>query len=126
MPTLIEELKKAEENQQKQEELKQAIIKFVEQPNIHNTLKKGASKGINASINKGYTWLMAKDYATELERLGYLFLMDTPDKSKSLLTAHIDLLNDGASVYIEHYDNNKLTKEHVLQALESIIGLEDE
>ena len=124
MPTLVEELKKVEENQQKQEELKQAIIKFIEQPNIHNTLKKGASKGINASLNR-YTRLMAKDYATELERLGYLFSMDTPDKSKSLLIAHIDLLNNGASVYIEYYNNKQITKEHALQTLKIIIGLEE-
>lgn len=51
--------------------------------------------------------------------------MEQPDQIKPMLTAHIDLLTDGASLYIEHYDSNQLTKEQVLQALDGVIGLED-
>lgn len=126
MPTLAEELKRAEENEQKQNQLRHAILQFVEQPNIHNLLKKAASKEINASINNGYNYLKSKGHDSEIEPLGYLFAMDSPDRSKSLLLAHIDLLTNSTSVYIEHYDSNQLTKEQVLQALESVIGLNEE
>lgn len=36
------------------------------------------------------------------------------------------MIDTGVCVYIEHYDNNQLTKEQALQALESIIGLNEE
>lgn len=52
--------------------------------------------------------------------------MEQPEQVKPMLTAHIDLLTDGASLYIEHYDSNQLTKEQVLQSLQTIIGLEEE
>lgn len=38
MPTLVEELKRAEENEQKQNQLRHAILQFVEQPNIQFVL----------------------------------------------------------------------------------------
>lgn len=126
MPTLVEELKRAEENEQKQNQLRHAILQFVEQPNIHNLLKKAASKEVNAQLNNGYIQLNAKDYAPKLKPLGYLFSIDAPDRSKPLLLAHIEMIDTGVCVYIEHYDNNQLTKEQALQALESIIGLDEE
>jgi len=52
--------------------------------------------------------------------------MDSPDRSKSLLLAHIDLLTDNTSVYIEQYDSNQIPKEHALQTLKTIIGLDEE
>lgn len=58
--------------------------------------------------------------------MGYTFCMEQPEQVKPMLTAHIDLLTDGASLYIEHYDSNQLTKEQVLQSLQTIIGLEEE
>lgn len=125
MPTLIEKLKKVEKNQQNANELKQAIIKFVKQPNIYNTLKQGALNGISAEINNGFTTLEAKKNDTDWERLGYLFSMETPHQIKPVLVAHIDLLNNGANVYIEHYESEQITKEHALQSLQSIIGLEN-
>lgn len=36
MPTLVEELKKAEENQQKQEELEKAIKEYIIRPNVYD------------------------------------------------------------------------------------------
>lgn len=126
MPTLVEELKRAEENEQKQNQLKHAILQFVERPNIHNLLKKAASKEINASINNGYNYLKSKGHDREIEPLGYLFAMDSPDRSKSLLLAHIDLLTDSTSVYIEQYDSNQIPKEHALRTLKTIIGLDEE
>ena len=125
MPTLVEELKRAEENEQKQNQLKNAILQFVEQPNIHNLLKKAASKEINASINNGYNYLKSKGHDSEIEPLGYLFAMDSPDRSKSLLLAHIDLLTDSASVYIKQYDSDQIPKEYALRTLKMIIGLEE-
>lgn len=126
MPTLVEELKRAEENEQKQNQLRHAILQFVEQSNIHNLLKKAASKEINASINNGYNYLKSKGHDREIEPLGYLFAMDSPDRSKSLLLAHIDLLTDSTSVYIEQYDSNQIPKEHALRTLKTIIGLDEE
>lgn len=126
MPTLVEELKRAEENEQKQNHLRHAILQFVEQPNIHNLLKKAASKEINASINNGYNYLKSKGHDSEIEPLGYLFAMDFPDRSKSLLLAHIDLLTDSTRVYIEQYDSNQIPKEHALRTLKTIIGLDEE
>lgn len=126
MPTLVEELKRAEENEQKQNQLRNAILQFVEQPNIHNLLKKAASKEINASLNNGYNYLKSKGQGSEIKPLGYLFVMDSPDRSKSLLLAHIDLLTDSTSVYIEQYDSNQIPKEHALQTLKTIIGLDEE
>ena len=52
--------------------------------------------------------------------------MEQAGQIKPMLTAHIDLLTDGTSLYIEHYDSNQLTKEQVLRALESTIGLNEE
>lgn len=52
--------------------------------------------------------------------------MEQPEQTKPMLTVHIDLLTDGADPYIEHYDSNQLTKEQVLQALEGVIGLDEE
>lgn len=126
MPTLVEELKRAEKNEQKQNQLRHAILQFVEQPNIHNLLKKAASKEINASINNGYNYLKSKGHDSEIEPLGYLFAMDSPDRSTSLLLAHIDLLTDSTSVYIEQYDSNQIPKEHALRTLKTIIGLDEE
>lgn len=62
---------------------------------------------------------------TDWERLGYLFSMETPHQIKPVLVAHINLLNNGANVYIEHYESEQITKEHALQSLQSIIGLEN-
>lgn len=126
MLTLVEELKKTEKNQQKQEELEKAIKEFITQPNINDTLRKGASNGITAKMNGGFTRLEVKNYDPRLHRSGYTFCMEQPEQVKPMLTAHIDLLTDGASLYIERYDSNQLTKEQVLQSLQTIIGLEDE
>ena len=126
MPTLVEELKKVEENEQKQNQLRKAILQFVEQPNIYNMLKKAASKEINASINNGYNYLKSKGHDSEVEPLGYLFVMDAPNRSKSLLLAHIDLLTNGPSVHIESYNSEQLPKEHALRTLKTIIGLDEE
>ena len=126
MPTLVEELKKVEENQQKQNELRKYIINFVTRQDVCDTLKKAASKEVNAQLNNGYIQLNAKDYTPKLKPLGYLFSIDAPDRSKPLLLAHIEMIDTGVCVYIEHYDSNQLTKEHALQSLQTIIGLEDE
>ena len=126
MPTLVEELKKAEENQQKQEELEKAIKEFITQPNVNDTLRKGASNGITAKMNGGFTHLEAKNYDPRLHRLGYTFCMEQPEQVKPMLIAHIDLLTDGVDLYIEHYDSNQLTKEQVLQSLKVVIGLDEE
>lgn len=126
MPTLVEELKRAEENQQKQEELRKCIINFVTRHDVCDTLKKAVSKEVNAQLNNGYIQLNAKDYVPELKSSGYLFSIDAPDRSKPLLLAHIEMIDTGVCVYIEHYDNNQLTKEQALQALENIIGLDEE
>ena len=126
MPTLVEELKRAEENQQKQNELRKCIINFVTRPDVCDTLKKAASKGVNAQLNNGYIQLKAKDYVPQLKPLGYLFLIDAPNRAKPLLLAHIELIDTGVCVYIEQYDSGQLTKEHALQSLQTIIGLEDE
>ena len=125
MPTLVEELKRVENNQQKTKELEKAIKEFVIQPNTIDILKKTALNGLSATVNGGFTRLEAKNYEPRWNRLGYTFRMEQPEQVKPMLTAHIDLLTDGASLYIEYYDSNQLTKEQVLQALESIIGLED-
>ena len=119
MPTLVEELKRVENNQQKTEELKRAINEFVIQPNTIDILKKAALNGLSATVNGGFTRLEAKNYEPRWNRMGQ------PEQVKPMLTAHIDLLTDGASLYIEYYDSNQLTKEQVLQALKGIIGLED-
>lgn len=126
MPTLVEELKKVEENQQKQNELRKCIINFVTRQDVCDTLKKAASKEVNAQLNNGYIQLNAKDYAPKLKPLGYLFSIDAPDRSKPLLLAHIEMIDTGVCVYIEHYDSNQLTKEQVLQSLKAVIGLDEE
>lgn len=125
MPTLVEELKRVENNQQKTKELEKAIKEFVIQPNTIDILKKAALNGLSATVNGGFTRLEAKNYEPRWNRLGYTFRMGQPEQVKPMLTAHIDLLTDGASLYIEYYDSNQLTKEQVLQALKGIIGLED-
>lgn len=126
MTTLIEELKNVEKNKQKTKELEKAIEEFIMRPNVYDILRKAASKGITAKMNGDFTRLEAKNYDPRLNRLGYTFCMEQPEQVKPMLTAHIDLLTDGASLYIEHYDSNQLTKEQVLQSLQTIIGLEDE
>lgn len=126
MPTLVEELKKAEENQQKQNELEKAIKEFVIQPSVYDTLRKAAVNGITAKVNGGFTRLEAKNYDPRSHRLGYTFCMEQPEQVKPMLIVHIDLITDGVALYIEHYDNNQRTKEQVLQSLKAIIGLEDE
>lgn len=70
--------------------------------------------------------MKSKGHDSEIEPLGYLFAMDSPDGSKSLLLAHIDLLTDSTSVYIEQYDSNQIPKEHALRTLKTIIGLDEE
>lgn len=125
MPTLVEELKKVEEDKQQTKELEKAIKELVMQPNVYDTLKKAAMNGITAKVNGGFTRLEAKNYDSRWNRLGYTFCMEQPEQIKPMLTAHIDLLTDGASLYIEHYDSNQLTKEQILQALEGAIGLGD-
>ena len=124
MPTLVEELKKVEDKRQTKE-LEKAIKEFITQPNVYDTLRKAAMNEITAKVNGGFTCLEAKNYDPRWNRLGYTFNMEQPDQIKPMLTAHIDLLTDGASLYIEHYDSNQLTKEQVLQALDGVIGLED-
>lgn len=126
MTTLIEELKNVEKNKQKTKELEQAIKEFIMRPNVYDILRKAASKGITAKMNGDFTRLEAKNYEPRLHRLGYTFCMEHPEQVKPMLTAHIDLLTDGASLYIEHYDSDQLTKEQILQSLKTIIGLEDE
>lgn len=125
MPTLVEELKKVEEDKQQTKELEKAIKELVMQPNVYDTLRKAAMNGITAKVNGGFTCLEAKNYDSHWNRLGYTFCMEQPEQIKPMLTAHIDLLTDGASLYIEHYDSNQLTKEQILQALEGVIGLGD-
>ena len=125
MPTLVEELKTVEENKRQTKELEKAIKEFITRPNVYDTLRKAASNGITATVNGGFTRLEAKNYDPRWNRLGYTFCMEQPEQIKPMLTAHIDLLTDGASLYIEHYDSNQLTKEQVLQALKVVIGLED-
>ena len=126
MPTLVEELKKVEEDKRQTKELEKAIKEFVMQPNIYDTLRKAAMNGITAKVNGGFTRLEVKNYDPRWNRLGYTFYMEQPGQIKPMLTAHIDLLTDGTSLYIEHYDSNQLTKEQVLRALESTIGLNEE
>lgn len=126
MPTLVEELKKVEENQQKKNELRKCIMNFCTRQNVYDTLKKGASKGINVQFNNGYIRLETKNYAPKLKALGYLFSIDARDRAKALLLVHIELIDTGVCVYIEQYDSEQLTKEHALQSLQTIIGLEDE
>lgn len=96
------------------------------QPNVYDTLRKAAMNGITAKVNGGFTRLEVKNYDPRWNRLGYTFYMEQPRQIKPMLTAHIDLLTDGTSLYIEHYDSNQLTKEQVLRALESTIGLNEE
>lgn len=60
MPTLVEELKKVEENKQQTKELEKAIKDLVMQPNVYDTLRKAASNGITAKMNGGFTHLEAK------------------------------------------------------------------
>lgn len=109
----------------KKEELEKAIKEFITQPNVNGTLRKGASNGITAKMNGGFTRLEAKNYDPRLHRLGYTFCMEQPEQVKPMLTAHIDLPTDGVALYIEHYDNNQLTKEQIIQSLKTIIGLEE-
>ena len=125
MPTLVEELKKVEEDKRQTKELEKAIKEFIAQPNVYDTLRKAAMNEITAKVNGGFIRLEAKNYDPRWNRLGYTFYMEQPDQIKPMLTAHIDLLTDGASLYIEHYDSNQLTKEQVLQALDGVIGRED-
>lgn len=126
MPTLVEELKKVEEDKRQTKELEKAIKEFIMQPNVYDTLRKAAMNGITAKVNGGFTRLEVKNYDPRWNRLGYTFYMEQPGQIKPMLTAHIDLLTDGTSLYIEHYDSNQLTKEQVLRALESTIGLNEE
>lgn len=126
MPTLVEELKKVEEDKRQTKELEKAIKEFVMQPNVYDTLRKAAMNGITTKVNGGFTRLEVKNYDPRWNRLGYTFYMEQPGQIKPMLTAHIDLLTDGTSLYIEHYDSNQLTKEQVLRALESTIGLDEE
>ena len=62
----------------------------------------------------------------KLKALGYLFSIDARDRSKPLLLVHIELIDTGVCVYIEQYDADRLTKEHALQSLQTIIGLDEE
>ena len=126
MPTLVEELKRAEEDRTKTKELEKAIKEFIIQPKVYDTLKKGAQNGITAEMNGGFTRLKAKNYDPRWERLGYIFFVEHPEQVKPMLTAHIDLLTDGVALYIEHYDSNQLTNKQVLQSLKTIIGLDEE
>lgn len=126
MPTLVEELKKVEEDKRQTKELEKAIKEFVMQPNVYDTLRKAAMNGITAKVNGGFTRLEVKNYDPRWNRLDYTFYMKQPGQIKPMLTAHIDLPTDGTSLYIEHYDSNQLTKEQVLRALESTIRLNEE
>lgn len=125
MPTLVEELKNAEDNQRKTKELEKAIKEYVTQPNVDDTLRKGASNGITVKTNGGFTRLEAKNYDPRLHQLGYTFCMEQPEQVKPMLTAHIELLTEGVDLYIEHYDSNQLTKEQIVKSLKTIIGLEE-
>lgn len=60
MPTLVEELKKVEENKQQTKELEKAIKDLVMQPNVYDTLRKAASNRITAKTNGGFTRLKQK------------------------------------------------------------------
>lgn len=116
MSTLVEELKRAEENEQKQNQLRKSIMNFCTKQNVYDTLKKGASKRINVQFNNDYIRLETKNYAPKLKALGYLFSIDARDRSKPLLLVHIELIDTGVCVYIEQYDADRLTKEHALQS----------
>lgn len=90
MPTLVEELNNAEDNRRKTKELEKAIKEFITQPNVNDTLRKGASNEITAKMNGGFTRLEAKNYDPRLHRLGYTFCMEQPEQVKPMLTVHID------------------------------------
>ena len=126
MPTLVEELKKVENHQQKTKELEKAILLFVEQPNIYNTLKKAASNEITVKLNNDHTCLEAKGHGSEVEPLGYRFAMYSPHQTLPLLITHISFLDSGVSVRIEYYSSEQLPKEHALRTLKTIIGLDEE
>lgn len=115
-----------EDDKRQTKELEKAIKELVMQPNVYDTLRKAAMNGITAKVNGGFTRLEVKNYDPRWNQLGYTFYMEQPEQIKPMLTAHIDLLTDGTSLYIEHYDNNQLTKEQVLRTLESTIGLDEE
>ena len=119
-------IEKVEDDKRQTKELEKAIKELVMQPNVYDTLRKAAMNGITAKVNGGFTRLEVKNYDPRWNQLGYTFYMEQPEQIKPMLTAHIDLLTDGTSLYIEHYDNNQLTKEQVLRTLESTIGLDEE
>lgn len=69
MSTLVEELKRAEENEQKQNQLRKSIMNFCTKQNVYDTLKKGASKRINVQFNNDYIRLETKNYAPQIKSI---------------------------------------------------------
>lgn len=126
MSTLVEELKKAEDDRQKTKELENTIKELVMQPDVYNTLHKAALNGITAKMNNGFTRLEPKDFSPDTERLGYQFYIEHPEYIKPFLKVHIDLLNNNANVYTERYITNELTKEQIIKSLKTIIGLDND
>lgn len=128
MPTLVEELKKAEENQQKQEELEKAIKEYIIRPNVYGILHTAASNGLSAMINEGFTKLEPSIYShkgTICE--GYIFTINNPSFVKSLLTAHIVILpKNNISIDITDYDTIRITQKRALHELKAVIGLDEE
>lgn len=124
MPTLVEELNKAEDNRRKTKELEKAIKEYITQPNVYSTLHKAALKKITATMNNGFTRLESKDFAPNSEQLGYKFYIQHPEYLKPFLTVHIDLLDNNAHVYAERYITSELTTKQIIQSLKTIIGLD--
>lgn len=126
MPTLVEELKKAEDDQQKTKELENAIKELIMQPRIYDTIHKAALNGITAKMNNGFTYLEPKDFTPDSELLGYKFYIGHPEYLKPFLEVHIDLLNNNAHVYTKRYITNEITKEQIIKSLKTIIGLDND
>lgn len=127
MPTLVEELKRVENNQQKTKELEKAIKEFVIQPNTIDILKKAALNGLSAIINEGSTKLEPAFNQSGTICSGYLFTIDNPSFVKPLLTAHIIILpENNISIDIVDHDTIRITQKRALHELKTAIGLDEE
>lgn len=128
MPTLIEELKKVEEDKRQTKELEKAIKKFVMRQNVYDILHTATSNGLSAIINEGFTKLEPSIYShkgTICE--GYIFTINNPSFVKSLLTAHIVILpENNISIDITDYDTIRITQKRALHELKAVIGLNEE
>lgn len=127
MPTLVEELKKVEENKRQTKELKKTIKEFITQPNIDDTLRKAALNGLSAIINEGSTKLEPAFNQSGTICSGYLFTIDNPSFVKPLLTAHIIILpENNISIDIVDYDTIRITQKRTLHELKTAIELDEE